>query len=244
MDVTQILRLNQLAVDLLLAEESRQAYKVLHAALQGMLRIMQSGTPPVVVANTFTSCTDGNDTEVPCATGTLTIRLSTTTHGDGSSSSFTNDSLFQLYDAVFRVSNNNTEESNMLPQDYQDFVVAVLMYNTGLVCHRLGVQQRKFKNLRRALSMYEAAYSTLHRVETLKDDIVMVGFLRLALINNMGHIYSNLFHRDQASACQKLLQDLIRPTIVNTCAIEDPECIFFFECLLFLELETLAAPAA
>lgn len=135
----------------------------------------------------------------------------------------------------------------VLPVEQKNFIFrgnhqhrtrAVILYNLALVNHNIGVRLGISAALPHALRLYEMALDSLGNV----TNIVESHKLLLAILNNMGNIYTNFFdHAHNAQCLNKLRQALSLP---NHSIAMDEDYIFFFLNALFQGKELCFAPAA
>jgi hypothetical protein len=118
--------------------------------------------------------------------------------------------FFYLYNRAFSVSINVDNAATLTPREELEahtMLTTVVLFNMALSFHRQGVSiaTNSSMNLGRALRVY-SMIPNLHEGST---GVCVPVLLRLALWNNMGHLYSRLFEEDEAFHCQGLLtQDL------------------------------------
>ena len=226
-----IVELNRVAVSNLKSSRNRNAYEMFHHGLQVMHDIIQHRQ---VIQSEPMEC-DGSSSEL---TSVTTVELSCSQ----TDMLYSPDNFFHIYENAFLVP--KSAKAYMHPYAFQDLVSAVLMYNTGLLCHRQGLEIGNFRMLERALFLYEMAASTVQQDASYKSDDID-GLFMLALTNNMGHIHSHMFCQEKADFCRRLLEDLISDELLVADCVEDAtHCHFFIECLQFREFGLILAPAA
>ena len=81
-------------------------------------------------------------------------------------------------------------------------VSCILLYNAALCHHIEGFQSGCSQELSSALQFYQYAFSLLTEANDVENDDLL---LLLSLINNMGHIYSNVFDFPAAEHCMDMM---------------------------------------
>lgn len=105
---------------------------------------------------------------------------------------------FRFYRNAFTIKLLN---ENLEPRFIVHQLTGIIMYNMALAYHREGIQQGNLKLLRKALSVYRVALSSL-----LQCSSRGVGrFLMLAVSNNMGHIHALFFEYEVIDRYQAFL---------------------------------------
>jgi hypothetical protein len=122
---------------------------------------------------------------------------------------------------------------------------AILLFNQGLAHHRLALSGRSrnsaaaFKN---ALALYKMGLGVFQTNTDLAADEQLFLVL-LALLTNMGHIFSHLFQVSDAKQCREKLEMFL--SLSSSLAIPDEETDFFYSALTFSSYYNAnAAPAA
>mmetsp|Transcript_3155 Transcript_3155/g.6025 ORF Transcript_3155/g.6025 Transcript_3155/m.6025 type:complete len:236 (+) Transcript_3155:66-773(+) len=231
--ISHILQANKEAVKCLTEKKSREAYNLLSQGLRALHSVIENRSPVLGKWAQASGCNVAMPVQLPSSLTDLNMNYSP-------------DNFFQLFENAFVISHEAI--STMHPHVFQDRAVAVILYNTGLLCHRQGLLRGDSKMIQRALFLYENARSTLglcndYGTETDKLDD---GVLRMALISNMGHIHSYLFNFEEAKWCKGALENLIQEHLSSF--VEDepdaPNYHFFLASLQFREFAMTLAPAA
>jgi hypothetical protein len=121
-------------------------------------------------------------------------------------------------------------------------VSSVLLYNAALGHHINAVQSGSSRELASALQFYQYAFSLLtgsnNEVET--EDVLLL----LALINNMGHVYSNTFNLPAADHCMDMLHSFFTATEGDSRLVESDSLFFYMNTFLVKMEQFSSAPAA
>jgi hypothetical protein len=145
---------------------------------------------------------------------------------------------YALYDQAIGISAaepNSTEfESRALSSDANlARLSTIILYNIGL-CHQLkglrnstGAQDR---NLKKALRFYRIALETLDSCVSCRRAID--NFLRLALVNNLGHIHSMALDNDATLQCFGYLRRVLAAQVESNEVERDCYCVFRINILL------------
>ena len=226
--VGTIIDLNRAAVSQLVYSRNRTACGMFHHGLRVMHEIIQNRQAIQALPKTRVSCK---------LITVHAVELS----GSQTDMIYSPDNFFRIYENAFLVP--QSAKTYMHPYAFEDHIAAVLMYNTGLLCHRQALEIGNSKMLERALFMYEMAVSTLQQNASYRNNNNISGLFMLALASNMGHIHSHMFHHEEARSCRTLLENLINDEIEQSDGgVED--CHFFLESLQFKEFGLTLAPAA
>jgi hypothetical protein len=131
------------------------------------------------------------------------------------------DNCFQFYSRAFvpTPSSVNGEEVNDCA------MTAILLYNMALTYHSKAVRTGATKELYRALKLYRMSFDVLRENSDISCD--MVDLLLLALINNMGFIYSHFYDWDEMKKSQEVLYSLFMASCDLSSSLEAEDCVFF-----------------
>lgn len=158
------------------------------------------------------------------------------------------EGTFSLYNRAVAFSGNEDESQHqqqqplMLDEGDELRFTAATLYNTALSYHLMAVNkaENQAENLTKALSQYKLAADVLERIPCCScfDDLLL-----LAITNNMGFAYSQMFKIPEARSCVQKIEVILtysKPGI----ELLDTE-IQDFQLLVFLgENNAVAAPAA
>jgi tetratricopeptide (TPR) repeat protein len=114
---------------------------------------------------------------------------------------------FSIFDRAFLIESSDLSSSTIYSSEGQHFTAPVLLYNMGLACQLLGMEdvRSQHSNLKKAMKAYRMAAAIA------SNDLVS-----LAVSNNMGHIYSQFCDTQESQRCLDSVQ-------AGLCAIEDSE---------------------
>jgi tetratricopeptide (TPR) repeat protein len=114
---------------------------------------------------------------------------------------------FSIFDRAFLIESSDLSSSTINSSEGQHFTAPVLLYNMGLACQLLGMEdvRSQHSNLKKAMKAYRMAAAIA------SNDLVS-----LAVSNNMGHIYSQFCDTQESQRCLDSVQ-------AGLCAIEDSE---------------------
>ena len=112
-----------------------------------------------------------------------------------------NDALFEVYTRPFLIS-----DSVMIPPSV---LRIALSFNTGLVYHRLGLQNNSLDNLKTAVQYYQ--YGLCMVKQNAREGYSSHGmyWLSLALLTNAGNILWSLWCTKEALECRQRVQLLL-----------------------------------
>jgi hypothetical protein len=146
------------------------------------------------------------------------------------------DNMFALFNRAIILSSVSTP--NARSSAYEATVASVFMYNIGLVYHRDGIERGCSALLRKALNAYERARKSLHKSQAGS----IFDLILFALLNNMGHIHSHFFDKQEADACRRCLyQNYSKCSRI----LSKEDFAFFFMNILVMKADLLQfAPAA
>uniref|UniRef100_A0A7S3L4Y0 Cohesin loading complex subunit SCC4 homolog n=1 Tax=Amphora coffeiformis TaxID=265554 RepID=A0A7S3L4Y0_9STRA len=137
------------------------------------------------------------------------------------------NNMFMMYQQAFSFGYDSFISQN------EASVGIVIMFNMGLTYHVMALTSLASipsTAFSRALKCYKIALSLF---DTIKDSTAESQFVlpTLALLVNMGHVYSHYCRRNEAGACQENIQ-LILESGASLC-IPEMEEQFFFEALSY-----------
>jgi hypothetical protein len=103
--------------------------------------------------------------------------------------------LFSVYNDAFDFGGSSHQEIDIVTT-----LSPVVLFNIALTYHRKGIFDgtNSSKHLKRALQFYSMASSLL----STEDNVTELFIIRLALLNNKGHIHSHLFEENNAIQCR------------------------------------------
>jgi hypothetical protein len=113
------------------------------------------------------------------------------------SASFQEQHPFSLFARAFVTSTNKA--TSLSSRVARDKMTAAILYNMGLAHHLLGIRDsiNGQMNLKHALKFYQMAMEVLGRTVSIDETKLMF----LAIVNNMGSIYSQNFERNKVRVC-------------------------------------------
>jgi hypothetical protein len=104
-------------------------------------------------------------------------------------------------------------------------MTAILFYNMALTCHSKAVRTGTTKDFHRALKLYRMSFDVLQENSDISCD--MVDLLLLALVNNIGFIYSHFYDWVEMKKSQEVLHSLFMSTCDISNSLETEDRIFF-----------------
>ena len=126
---------------------------------------------------------------------------------------------FTIYDKGFQLQEGTTDDI-FQDEDNVHRASSVLLYNTALVHHLLGLQgPNQQRHLKKALKLYEMAIDVLHNCKKHNDVDKMI---TLAIFNNKGHVYCQFSELSQVQVCIDWLK-----SILDCCCEEADELLHF-----------------
>jgi tetratricopeptide (TPR) repeat protein len=104
---------------------------------------------------------------------------------------------FSIFDRAFLIESSDLSSSTIYSSEGQHFTAPVLLYNMGLACQLLGMEdvRSQHSNLKKAMKAYRMAAAIA------SNDLVS-----LAVSNNMGHIYSQFCDTQESQRCLDSVQ--------------------------------------
>lgn len=183
-----------------------------------------SRAPSMDTTNAMQS--DPSDNKVVCSVSIDHVLHSTNTN----LLSISPANLFEFYNQAFVFSCNETGE---LPVVSKSIVTAVLLFNMAVTLHGKAVRSGASGVLRRSLKLYKMSLAVLQQDPALH-------VLHLALLNNMGYIYSHFYEWEEMKQC--------RETFTSTCKmlkdLTAKDSVFFSFVLLTNYCKSPVSPAA
>jgi tetratricopeptide (TPR) repeat protein len=109
----------------------------------------------------------------------------------------------------------------------------VLLYNMGLAYHCQGIRNGTSRELKLALQLYEASLKVFENKRQHFSSLYNQADLLLALINNMGHIFSYFYDLKGMDRCQRHIQTLLEstPEVFELFQEEEEDYTFFASAL-------------
>lgn len=151
---------------------------------------------------------------------------------------------FTIYKRAFRLDNHGREMDLLGWLRCVPHIPAVVLYNTGLVFHRLAMQNGSSASFQKALELYQLSMIILESNAKNGFYVSELDILMLALTNNMGHCHSHFHHMEDAWLC---LQRMCKVFLlsVSTVLFSQEEYEFFYRVILLGAHRTpVLAPAA
>lgn len=145
--------------------------------------------------------------------------------------------VFCFYNRLFLINHETAMYEVCLPQ-----IGAVLLFNLGCLFHSQGEQvfiSGRSARMAKAANLYNNALMMLSQ-SSLEG--ASLSLLYMALQNNLGHIYSTLGNRDEASLCFQQMQQSFRCR--STSNIPEDDYLFFAETVLVFQNGNLLSTAA
>jgi hypothetical protein len=128
----------------------------------------------------------------------------------------------------------------------QNCTTAVVMYNMGLVHQLQGIKDLRSQqqaNFKTAMIFYQMATDVLEGCTDPEQQVS--GLVYLAVLNNMGHIYSHFCHRRETQHCLSRLFTILQAMeISDTNTLGDEFLPFYLNVLVLLGQDGVAAAAA
>jgi hypothetical protein len=164
-------------------------------------------------------------------------------HSHLNTSSYQDHHAFSLFDRALVI--DDAELAAASSNAGRDCSAAAVLFNTGLAFHLQGrqdirSQQTNFKN---ALCIYKMAFEILERCSKSEEDEVNQ-LVYLAVMNNMGHIYSHFCEGREAQHCLQLFRALLETMKSSGIDILSDEYLPFSMNFLILDGQEVAAAAA
>jgi hypothetical protein len=158
-------------------------------------------------------------------------------------SSFCQDHhTFSLFDRALVI--DDAELAAVSSVAGQDCTSAVVLFNMGLALHLQGRREIRSQqiSLKRALWFYKMAFEILERCSESNDEVNRLVYL--AVINNMGHIYSHFCEGREVQHCLYLLQNMLFTMQNSDINILSDEYLQFYMNVFILRGQEAAAAAA
>jgi tetratricopeptide (TPR) repeat protein len=135
------------------------------------------------------------------------------------------DNLFAFYNRAFVLS----PHADIIHGTACEVLLApVLLYNMGLAYHCQGIRNGTSRELKLALQLYKASLQVFEDERQCFSSLCNQADLLLALINNMGHIFSHFYDLKGMDRCQRHLQILLESTPELFALFEEEEEDFTF----------------
>jgi len=230
------------AVDMMRASRYSETMDLLRSGLGHLLSLAERTSP--TSSSLLSSCS--SDTLVSLESVSLRLCEEEEDHEDEPSKQyFFGASAFgalAIYDKALRFAGETTD-AIFWEGDNVHRASSVLLYNTALVHHLLGLQgPNQQRHLKKALKLYEMAMDVLHNC---KKHSAVDKMITLAIFNNKGHVYCQFSELTQVQVCIDWLK-----SILDCCAGDfpnrDDELLHFRLTVLLWDAEHCppAAPAA
>jgi tetratricopeptide (TPR) repeat protein len=120
---------------------------------------------------------------------------------DGDSNSASPNNFFYLYKRAFIFDLRGQEANPLVWLRCVPQIPAVLLYNAGLIFHRLAVRNGSTSTFLKALELYHMSQNLLEGNTEYGLYAAELDVLRLALTNNMGHCYSHFNNVNETRNC-------------------------------------------
>ena len=120
---------------------------------------------------------------------------------------------FSIFNHMLTVSNACLLDADV--SQHYERLQAMILYNLGLTLHYQSMRTGRSDELQGALDLYEMAFAVVENSWQFIDlqDLML---LLMGLLNNLGHIHSNLFNQPQTKSCIDWLQGLAgHPAFLN-----------------------------
>lgn len=224
-----IASLNASAVSLMQQEKYEKSFRMLRNAIQVMRQLAETGnrsnvknsSPP---AATYESSNKRLYHSVPVLVPP----------------SF-NSGMFPFFNRALLINVDSDEFVALSEEGISHRLVAVLLYNCGLLHHRCAIKTGGSGELSKALTFYERAFASLSGIY---DDLRNTdSLLVLALLNNMGQIRASNLDRREACRCLHMLTRFFAESGGKT-LIEEESLFFYITTFIFSEQPLTASPAA
>ena len=148
---------------------------------------------------------------------------------------------FSIFNHALTVSNSFELDSNVA-KNYER-LQSMLLYNLGLTLHFQAMRSGRSEELRGALDLYEMAFSVVENAWQLFniDDLML---LLMAILNNLGHIHSNLYNMERTQTCVDWLKALAGHPAFLKIMQRDQYSSFSMNLLVVLKQAPHCSPAA
>ena len=140
------------------------------------------------------------------------------------------DGYVKLYDRAFVLT--SAEQLD------KEIVASVVLFNMALINHSRGILSGKTAYLERSLELYKMS---LNLYQKSTSDACMDNLV-LAILNNAGHIYSEIFAFDEMHQCLNCMRDILEEQ--DSEDEVDDYCIFHLNSIVYSGCKPLLAPAA
>ena len=150
-------------------------------------------------------------------------------------------SLFSIFNRIFVISIVENDEETKLVEVHSEAIVAVILFNLGLTLHHQAVKTSSSHFWGQSLKFYVAALHAL-KESSIQDHLARL--LSMAIANNMGHIYSNLFDERKTCECRELLKSLLSSQLTLNGDWKNELDFFFLAAFYVGAVHTAHSPAA
>lgn len=148
---------------------------------------------------------------------------------------------FSIFNHTLTVPNVNGLDSN-IGNNYER-LQAMLLYNLGLTLHFQAMRSGRSDELQGALDLYEMAFSIVENSwQRLDVDDLML--LLMGILNNLGHIHSNLYNMERTQTCVDWLKALAGHPAFLKIMQRDQYAGFSMNLLVVLKQTPHCSPAA
>jgi hypothetical protein len=152
------------------------------------------------------------------------------------------DNSFDFYNRAF-VLNSSSANGEEVHECVMTVMTAIMLYNKALTYHTNAVRSGATKKLHRALKLYRMSFRVLQENPDISCD--MVDLLLLALVNNMGFIYSHFYDWAEMKKSHEILHSLFMSTCDISNSLEAEEYTFFSYVISpHYQTSSVSAPAA
>ena len=192
------------AVDMMRASRYSETMDLLRSGLGHLLSLAERAAP---ISPSPFSCSCSSDTSISLES--VSLRLCEEDDDETSKHHFFGASAFgalAIYDKALRFAGETTD-SIFGEGDNVHRASSVLLYNTALVHHLLGLQgPHQQRHLKKALKLYEMAIDVLHNCKKHNDVDKMI---TLAIFNNKGHVYCQFSELSHVQVCIDWLKSIL-----------------------------------
>jgi hypothetical protein len=192
-----VIAVNNSAVNLMRQGSLHTAIPSFHSALHELHRITGSQQQNMKMDH-IAPIADHNSGNRPFVRKVRSIPLGDTLK----SSIYQDQDAFSIFDRAFFI-DSSASSASTYSSEGQNFTTTVLLYNMGLAHQLLGMQDfpSRQRNLKKAAKLYRMAAAILGKFGDEANSLVF-----LAVLNNMGHIYSHFCDTQESQRCVDSLQ--------------------------------------
>ena len=148
---------------------------------------------------------------------------------------------FSVFNHALTIPNVCLLDSNVV-KNYER-LQSMLLYNLALTLHFQAMRSGRSEELRGALDLYEMAFSVVENSwQRLDVDDLML--LLMAILNNLGHIHSNLYNMERTQTCVDWLKALAGHPAFLKIMQRDDYAGFSMNLLVVLKQTPHCSPAA